>query len=412
MSRFVSAESLSKIFCTTDQLRKDLGSGPVSLETVRNPEVYDQERKKIFNRVWLKIAVLAEMPHPGDYVIKNMAFADTSIIAIRQKDGTVKAFHNICSHRCNKIVPETDANLCCGHLAGKYLTCRFHGWVFDIEGNLKSVPLQEQFCGLNKEELSLKSVSCDVWQGFVFVNLAANPEQSLVEYLGDFAKLYQGYPFEESTTYYRYGAVLDCNWKIALFAFSEGYHVPTIHAGSLPGFKGIEYLNPKLMGIHASIAMHGKGMDTADSTKVFAACLTKSERHRPALGELPPAVNVDRRGDFQFELPAIFPNLIIHLAAGCGYPGLTYFTHEFWPLSHGRTYWQGTNYFRSPANIAEMAAQKHVNALHRNAWLEDTATMEDTFKGVMSGKYKDMQLNDAEFLIRKELSVQQSFLDN
>jgi len=204
--------------------------------------------------------------------------------------------------------------------------------------------------------------------------------------------------------------VLNCNWKVAHYAFSEGYHVPTIHAGSLPGFKGVEHSDFKLMGPHASSTIYGAGMDTAPSTLAFASMLSTTERHRPRPDQLPPAINPERRADFQFELPNLFPNFIIHLASGCGYPGMSFFTHQFWPLDHGRTLWEGINYFRPAQSAAEQVAQQHVNALHRNAWLEDTATMEDTFAGIMSGSIDEMQLMDQEFLIRHAARTLDTYL--
>ena len=195
-----------------------------------------------------------------------------------------------------------------------------------------------------------------------------------------------------------------------MYAFSEGYHVPTIHAGSLPGFRGIEHSDFKLIGPHASSTIYGLGMEAAVSTAAFAQVLHDKDTHQPRLAELPSAINPTGRADFQFELPNVFPNFIIHLAAGCGYPGLSYFTHQFWPLDHGRTLWEGINYFRPAENAAERVAQLHINAIHRNAWLEDTATMEDTFVGVRSGAIGEMQLMDQEFLIRHAARTLDQFL--
>ena len=90
---------------------------------------------------------------------------------------------------------------------------------------------------------------------------------------------------------------------------------------------------------------------------------------------------------------------------------MAFFTHQFWPLGHGRTLWEGINYFRPAQNAAERAAQIHVNALHRNAWLEDTATMEDTFSGIMSGAIDEMQLMDQEFLIRHAAQTLDRYLE-
>jgi len=394
---------------SVEEIRVELGIDPVPLDAVRDPAVYEAEREKIFRRTWLKVATTTELPGIGDYKVKELPVADASVLIVRGKDNKIRAFHNVCTHRGNKVVPTTEFETFGRSRAG-VVTCRFHGWVFGTDGPLRSVPMEEGFGKLDKSCLGLREIACDIWEGFVFINFADEPEQSLLDYLGDFATLFGGYPYEESTTIFRYSTVLDCNWKVALYAFSEGYHVPTIHAGSLPGFKGVEHSDFKLIGPHASSTIYGAGMDTAVSTGKFAGLLHGSERHRPRPDLLPPGINPTRRSDFQFELPNIFPNLIIHLASGCGYPGLSFFTHQFWPLDHGRTLWEGVNYFRPAQNAAERAAQFHVNALHRNAWLEDTATMEDTFTGIRSGAIDTMQLMDQEFLIRHAIRNHERFL--
>ncbi len=394
-----AAQALDHIRRTASEIREELGVAPVSVRPIRDPAVYALEKERVFKKVWLKVATAWELPDPGDYKVKEMPVADTSVLIVRGKDGRIRAYHNVCTHRGNKVVPN-DGFESYGRARANVVTCRFHGWVFGTDGPLKSVPQKEAFGQLDTACLGLRAIACEEWEGFVFINFDPEPEQSLVDYLGDFGRLFGGYPYHESTTAFRYSTVLECNWKVALYAFSEGYHVPTIHAGSLPGLSGVEHIDFKLMGPHASSTIYGAGMETGRATQMFAGLLHASETHRPRPDLLPAGINPTRRGDFQFEFPNIFPNFLIHLASGCGYPGMSYFTHQFWPLDHGRTLWEGINYFRPPQNAAERAAQMHINALHRNAWLEDTATMEDTFSGIMSGAIDEMQLMDQEFLIR------------
>jgi len=403
------ADAFSHLNRSVEQIRAELGIEPVSVEAIRDPAVYEQEREKIFKRTWLKVATDWEIPNKGDYKVKELPVAGTSVLIARGKDGKVRAFHNVCTHRGNKVVPTTDFETF-GNARANVLSCRFHGWVFSTDGTLRSVPMEDRFGTLDKACLGLREIACDIWQGFIFINFADPPEQSLAEYLGDFGKLFAGYPYHEATTAFRYSTVLECNWKVALYAFSEGYHVPTIHAGSLPGFKGVEHSDFKLIGPHASSTIYGLGMEAADSTARFAGLLHADQEHGPRPDLLPPGINPRARADFQFELPNIFPNFLIHLAGGCGYPGMAFFTHQFWPLGHGRTLWEGINYFRPARNAAERVAQLHVNALHRNGWLEDTATMEDTQVGIMSGAIDTMQLMDQEFLIRHAAAVLDRYL--
>lgn len=401
---------LSHVFRSREQIREELGVSPVSIEAIRDPAIYEVEREKIFKKHWLKVGTTSELPTIGDYKTKEIPVVDASIIVVRGKDNRVRAFHNVCTHRGNKVVP-TSASETRGHAARNVLTCRFHGWGFSTNGSLQAVPKQDYFGEIDTSCLGLREVACEIWEGFIFVNFDPSPKQSLAEYLGDFARLFSGYGYEAATTSFHYSSVLNCNWKVAVYAFSEGYHVPTIHAGTLPGFMGIEHTDFKLMGPHASSTIYGGKMDIMPATEAFASVLHASDAHGPHPETIPAYINPTGRDDYQFEFSTIFPNFLLHLAAGCGYPGMAFFTHQFWPLSHDRTLWEGINYFHPAQNAAEAVAQLHTNALHRNAWLEDTATMEDTFVGLKSGAIDAIQLMDEEFLIRHAAATLENYLN-
>jgi phenylpropionate dioxygenase-like ring-hydroxylating dioxygenase large terminal subunit len=380
----------------------ELGTGPLGVESIISPEIFEQEREKIFKKVWLKVGRVEEIAGPGDYKVKQIDVAKTSVILIRDKAGTINAFHNICPHRGNKVIPEK-GNETFGRARANVLTCRFHGWVFGSEGNVKSIPREEAFTNLDKSCMGLKPVHCDVWEGFIFINLDKNPAQSLPEYMAGIATHFSGYPYGESTCTYRYSSVLNCNWKVALYAFIESYHVQTIHAATFPSLATLQHTNFNLYGPHSTSTLFVppvEGMKPTPATGIFGKRLHESERHRPHVEQLPASINPERRDDFQFEFPTFFPNFLLHLGAGNGYPGMTYFTHQFWPISHNKTLWEGTNYFREPTCPSERVAIAHVNTLHRNAWLEDTSTMEDTHAALESRVLNEMTLMDEELMIR------------
>ena len=124
--------------------------------------------KKIFKRVWLKVGRVEEIPEPGCFKVKRIDVARTSVILIRGKDDTIRAFHNVCPHRGNRVIPETD-NETFGKARADYVTCRFHGWVFDSTGAVRNVPSLEKFPPyFDQCNYGLKPVSCDIWEGFRF----------------------------------------------------------------------------------------------------------------------------------------------------------------------------------------------------------------------------------------------------
>jgi phenylpropionate dioxygenase-like ring-hydroxylating dioxygenase large terminal subunit len=388
-----------------DEIYAKLGRGPVPIDEMLTRESHDREVENIFKKVWLKVGHLHEIPNAGDYKVKQLPFANTSIILVRGRDNEVRAFHNICPHRGNKVVPETGHETF-GKARGHVLTCRFHGWVFDTAGSVRQIPQAERFpAPLDTNCLGLLTVHCDRWNDYIFINLDRQPQQTLREFLGGIVSHFDGYPFGDADYSRKYSAVIKCNWKVGLYAFSEAYHVETIHANTLPGVAGAvtEQTEYKLYGPHSTSGYYVKESGSMKPTTVtgrLAEVLHRAPHHRPHPELLPAKVNPSRRNDFMFEFPVLFPNMVMHLCAGLAYPGMTHFDHVFWPIDENSCLWEGTNYYRSPQTPSEYLAITHTDALHRNAWLEDTGTMEDTHAAMMSGVLDRMYLMDDEVMVR------------
>ena len=159
--------------------------------------------------------------------------AKTSIIVVRGNDGEVRAFHNICRHRGNKLVwqdfPREETSGTC-----RQFTCKYHGWRYGLDGACTFVQQEDEFFDLDKADYGLVPVHCDVWAGFIFVNLDDTPRWSLREFLGPMVTALDGYPFDRMTERYEFRAEVDANWKIFLDAFQEYYHVPALHPQQVP----------------------------------------------------------------------------------------------------------------------------------------------------------------------------------
>lgn len=380
----------------------ELSSGPIDVQPYVSKELFEVERERIFKRLWLKVGLVEEVSNPGDYKVKRVAVANTSVILIRGKDSQIRAFHNTCTHRGNKLVDQ-DEDETLGSTRSHVFSCRFHAWTFNTDGSLRAAPKLDRFDIEDKACLALRSLHCDTWEGFIFINFSAKPDQSLTEYLGGIGEHFKGYPYAQATLTRRYTAVLNCNWKVAMHAFSESYHVPTIHAATLPSLCRLDHEEFRLFGPHSSSAIYVLGLEEAAPTPAtgkFAEILRRSPRHKPHLDELPTTVNPARRDNLQFEFSVFFPNFLLHVGAGNGYAGITHFTHQFWPLDVDTTFWEGTNYFRPPATPSERVAMAHTYTLHRNGWLEDTSTMESTHESLRSGALEKLYLMDEEAMIR------------
>lgn len=374
----------------------DLGTGPIPVEPCVSPEFYEQERQKVFLKSWLKVGRVEEIAKAGDYKVKKLAFAKTSVILMRGKDGQIRGFHNTCSHRGNKVVVETGEETF-GRNKAAVVTCRFHGWVYNAHGSIVQVPEENKFSAdFDKARNGLTPVHTDVWEGFIFVNLDPSENVTpLAEFLGGIGTHLAGFPYGELSQCFSYHTYLDCNWKVAHDAFAEAYHVATIHAGSFPNVFSSGLQNVELFGPHrtTAICLSLKNEPTPVA-KIANALATGSLVAKRGASMLPPTVNPDRREDFSFELSVLFPNLLLHVSEGI------WFTHQFWPIAHNKTLWEGKYYVRPAKTNSQRWALEHAQCLQRNAWLEDTATMEDTQTALESGAKQWMYLQDDEILIR------------
>lgn len=381
----------------------ELGNEPLPVYPYLSPDYFSQEVAKIYKRDWLCVGRAAEIPNPGDYKVKRLDFAKTSVILIRGKDSVVRGFHNVCRHRGNKVVTETGGEETFGSKKAAVLTCRFHGWVYNACGELVDVPYEGNFPPrFKRADNGLVPIHVDTWAGFVFINLAERPAKTLVEYLGGAKDHLDGYPFEQLSYSYGYHAHISCNWKIGMDAFSEAYHVPTIHAGSLPGLLDYWLDDFELYGDHRSIAFYSKGMNPPTpvgtaANDIFAASIALKRADEPF--PLPPTVNPKRHQNWGFEATTIFPNYIIHVGEGF------WFTHQFWPVTENKCLWEGRYYVKPPKTNSELWALRYAVTLQRNAWLEDTATMEDTHEALLSGAVKQINLQDDEIQLRHSFRV-------
>jgi phenylpropionate dioxygenase-like ring-hydroxylating dioxygenase large terminal subunit len=205
-----------------------LDTAPRSYDDSISPEVYAQEREAIFKRTWLNVGRVEQLRRKGTYFTRELDAAGTSVIVVRGLDDEVRAFHNICRHRGNKLVwqdfPREETSGSC-----RQFTCKYHGWRYDLEGALTFVQQQDEFFDLDMADYGLAGIRCETWEGFIFVNL--DPEAaSLQEYMGEYGAGLAGYPFGEMTQVHRYRAEVGSNWKLFIDAFVEFYHAPILHA--------------------------------------------------------------------------------------------------------------------------------------------------------------------------------------
>lgn len=183
-------------------------------------DVFARERQTVFAKAWRLIGHENMLPEAGDYLTDDLA--GHSILAVRGKDGAVRAFHNVCPHRAGPLAEEAQGN------CGAAITCRYHGWRFTFEGRLQSARDFGAAEGFDPRGHGLAPVRLEAWRGFLFVTLSdAAPKIREMMRPVDASwadETVQPFALRRSHT-------IRCDWKVYVENYLEGYHVPLIHPG-------------------------------------------------------------------------------------------------------------------------------------------------------------------------------------
>lgn len=193
----------------------------ISTDRYTSREYADKEREVIWEKMWQVAGRENDLPEVGDW--KEYRIYDQSYVIVRGRDEKLRGFVNACRHRGNKL---------CGEKTGKAkgrFTCPYHLWSYDLQGRLVGVGRPDLVGPIDKSELGLIEVPVDTFAGFVF--LCPDPEaKPLADFLGrEVLELLPAYHLEEMTTVMNVREPIECNWKVVIDAFSEGYHIIGIH---------------------------------------------------------------------------------------------------------------------------------------------------------------------------------------
>ena len=202
-----------------------LGNEPIPKERYTSPDFFDAEMDQMWSRVWQVACREEDIPQPGDYEVYEIG--DTSLLIVRVTDNEIRAYYNVCLHRGRLLREEG------GH--ADEFKCPFHGFTWALDGTCKKITSDWDFQYLDKKDLPLPQAHVDTWGGFIFINLADDPEP-LADYLEDIPAIYEtrGWSLEDRVKAIYVSKINTCNWKIALEAFTESFHVIETHRSATP----------------------------------------------------------------------------------------------------------------------------------------------------------------------------------
>jgi len=183
------------------------------------PRWLDHEVRSVFARSWQLVAHASRLRSAGDHVVDEIA--GRPLLVVRQADGSLRAFFNVCRHRAGPLAS------CDGH--SNALRCKYHGWTYGLDGALLRAPEMETTVGFDPRSIRLGELRVREWSGLVFVAMDADTPAFDEVFAGIAERTAQDFARLEPTARDRYE--LGCNWKVYVDNFLEGYHLPHVHPG-------------------------------------------------------------------------------------------------------------------------------------------------------------------------------------
>jgi choline monooxygenase len=301
------------------------------------------ERRAVFARSWQLVAHQGQLAEPGDHVVGEIG--QVPVLVVRGADGVLRAFPNVCRHRAGPLA------LCDGKGA-RALHCKYHGWTYTLEGQLRSAPEMQDACDFRVEDIRLPPLRVHEWQGLVFVALDAEAPAFEAVYGGIAERIA---PIDLAAMRYlrRDSYDIACNWKVYVDNFLEGYHLPHVHPGLS---RVLDY--------------------RAYDTELFAWHSLQSSPLRNS---------ADIYGDGQAFYYFVYPNVMLNIMPG------RLQTNRILPLGPDRCRVEFDYYYAQDA-----AAQARIDAdagFSDQVQQEDIAICEAVQKGLASGTYTAGRLN-------------------
>ncbi len=183
-----------------------------------DPEFARAERKRLWPRTWLMACIAADVAKPG--YVAELAIDDQSVLVVRGKDGVLRAFHNVCTHRGNRLRE--------GNGRAGLLRCQYHNWCWHLDGSVSDIPRREAFPCLTDDEAALHPCAVEEWEGLVFVFLGEDPPP-LRDYLQPVTDRFGPYHLPEYGCITKASVRVEANWKTLCDSFLEAYHAQGIH---------------------------------------------------------------------------------------------------------------------------------------------------------------------------------------
>jgi len=339
-----------------------------------HPELTRLEQERILKPSWQIVCHVNSIPKAGDYATLDLG--PESVLALRDRDGSIRAFHNVCRHRGARLLDGT------GNCPAT-ITCPYHGWTYRHDGGLIGMPVKESFPGLNRADYGLRAVPVDLAFGFVFVCMAPEAPGGVPEPVskmwGALGEELAPYRCEEMVPLGPITSdVWNVDWKIAMDNYLESYHVPIGHPGLFRMFTPDYEDQVTVPGVARGVSWLRENRSPRWSEGLYQSLIGRAVAHLPE----------DQRRCWRFY--SALPNLGIDV-----FPDQMDF-FQVLPAGPGKCLIRGA-VFGLPNATREMRAVRYLsNRINSAVNNEDKWLCERVQRGLASSSYRPGPLSQLE----------------
>ncbi|MBI1278054.1 MAG: Rieske 2Fe-2S domain-containing protein [Anaerolineaceae bacterium] len=331
-------------------------------EWYTDSRMLELEKERIFYKTWQPVGRVDQVRRVGDYFVCEVV--GQPLVITRGLDEKLRGFYNVCMHRAGPVA--------LGQGNRKSLQCRYHGWTYDLEGKLIRAPEFEGVENWSKEDVCLSPIMVEEWGPWVFVNL--DPDASpMSDIYGPIQAeiLSKGFDLSKMSLIERRDYVIDCNWKVYVDNYLEGYHLPIAHPGL---FKELDYDQYRV-----------------DTYRYYSSQYAPI---RPVDGEVRDRRYVRTDAEAEALYYWVFPNVMLNV-----YMDNTSI-NIILPLGHDKTLTIFEWYFQQPGTGEGWESMQQIIAFSDQIQQEDIEICENVQKGLKSNAY-----NQGRFSVLRENGV-------
>ncbi len=393
----------------------DLGHELIRKERYTSTEFMQLEWERIWKKVWLLGAMESDLREPGDFIATEIG--RESVLIVRQADGGVRAFYNVCMHRGNRLRPP-------GAGSADSFKCQYHHWEYALDGSFKRIPDLDTFPQGAPPCRGLKELPCAAWGGFVWFSLDPNVAP-LEEFLDPVHRHLDPYNFPKMALTRDITVEWNCNWKASVDAFNESYHVQGIHPQLMWYLHDLDiqidcferhnrYLipfatwsprvrRPPAIPDPIKVIMKTAGMDPADYDEPYENIRRDVQqwkrKHGPAQGKDYSRLNDDQLTDDYHYL--IFPNVTLNVHAD----DLMLFRQRPHPTDPDRMFYDIWTFELVPEGHEWPARPQHQHFRHGEKSIglvldQDAANLPGVQAGMHSAAFEGLWIGAQELRIR------------